>query len=245
MRLLKLEYNCLITNDENMKFASFNPNFFINYDIDRGFQNCECDCTCRYDRIHDVTINSVQISIEMVNVKEAYLTKANARRRRDVKPSNIERYCIDRLLRIFKAYDPHLYEASITRGYYREEIGNFTFKDADKLNAALTEMLNLSSDVEKVKYVLRAEYLMPPEALEPTSSVRVEKMELKKLQLNDVYLMRLKRENTEYAFSKDDVDLPVGVVLRSGEKIHLVDGYHRYSALLSRRVKSASYIVLE
>ena len=135
-------------------------------------------------------------------------------RSKDYKFSEVESYCIDRLLRIHKAYDVSLYEIVIENGYYGEELGTPKFANKLALINDILEIIQLSSDIEKVKFVLNKEYSFLLEVIDTTSSVSIANIELSTLTKNTDYALRIKKQSDKYCFGESRLrKLPIGVVI--------------------------------
>lgn len=213
------------------------------YDYDRNCDRAGCDSICRCGRFSNVRASSVSLTPDHITVEEQYVDRAGKNRKRTSTVSLIERYCIDRLMRVHKVYDTSLYEAHISGGYYGEEIVGASFENERAMLSDIQEMLNLSSDAEKVKFVLHAEYAAILDVIQDLQAVATEIVDLKKLVGNDEYITRLKRDYSGYSFGAED--LPVGVAVRVSGGIRIIDGYHRLTALLASGKKKGLYIILE
>lgn len=215
-----------------MKYkVSFNARWYANVDYDT-VRNCDragCDSICRCGELVNLRVVSVDLSGGMIDIKHPHETKRGVSWR-DYKCSTIESYCIDRLLRIHKAYDSTLYTAYSTRGYYGEEVGGVEFANTPALVADVTTMLSYSTDIEKVKFVLEREYTYILPLISKTTNVAIVSLKPIDLELNTDYMTRLKRESqAKYELMGA---LPVGVVFNDPNVgSRLIDGYHRLSSL--------------
>lgn len=235
-----------------VKQVTFYPRYIADVDYNSRYdctENGNCSiCRCRV--LENLQVTSVKLSMNAFAFKESYLTKANHKRSREYEPSMIELYCIDRLARVHGVYDAGRYNVHAEAGYYGEEVGGINFDGEDALTSSINEMLNMSADIDKIKFVLTKEYSFLLEKLEPTATVSIKKIELDDFILNKEYLERVKmNSSTDYEFMITSVtemssDLPVGVVLATKDGYRLIDGYHRLSALKLKGAKSAPYICL-
>jgi hypothetical protein len=222
-----------------MRLASLQARYAVEYDYEY-VTNCEeagCDSICRCGRYENLRTTSVNLE-GLIEVQK----QTGGKRLRFVHDtaSTIEMYCIDRLLRLHKAYEPEKFSISVTGGYYGEEIDDITFEGAHDLLPAINEILNLESDLQKIRKVLEAEYSFVLDVINECKNVEIEELALDGLVGNDEY-MRAKR-GTQYEFA---AGIPVGVVHRRPDgSPRLIDGYHRFAALLARGDKTAKYIVL-
>ena len=96
--------------------VTYRPSAEINYDRNRDCDYRGCDTSCRCSRIENAKIISVSFHITTVICTQKVPTKVGAMRSKDYKFSEVESYCIDRLLRIHKAFDVSLYEIVIENG---------------------------------------------------------------------------------------------------------------------------------
>ena len=236
-----------------VKQVTFYPHCIADVDYDSRYDctedgNCSI-CRCRV--LENLRVTSVKLSMNAFAFKENYLTKANHKRSRQYKPSMIEVYCTDRLARVHGVYDAHSYNARAEAGYYGEEVGDINFDGEDALTSSINKMLNMSADIDKIKFVLTKEYSFLLEKLEPTSAVSTKELEIDDLIANDEYLKRLKTNtSTDYEFMITSVtemttNIPVGVVLATSNGFRLIDGYHRLSSLKLKGVKKALFVCLK
>ena len=141
---------------------------------------------------------------------------------------------------IFKTYDPINYSVNTTHGYYGEEIASVTLDKDDFVNA-IQHMLELPSNVEKIKYILETEYsFLLPNVISATTC-EIECIEIQDIKLNDEYIFRLKKNNNTAQYNKK---LPAGVVMWENDRYRLIDGYHRLTSMMQDKVTSTSYVVL-
>lgn len=225
--------------DKQMKTVIFDPRWYVDVSYSRSY-NCEgegCACICRCSTIEDAKVESVSLSTGMFSIFEPKETKHNPPKVRNVKykPTAVELYCLDRLLRIHKAYDAALYTPRIVGGYYGQETDGADFEGSNQLQVDAAEMVNLSSDIEKIKFVLLKEYTHILDLIKDTTDVVIEELNPSKILKNDDYAIRVKNNQKKYEFAEG---LPVGVVYRG----RLIDGYNRFASL---KAKGYSFIVLE
>ena len=232
--------------------VTYRPYAEINYDRNSDCDYRGCDTICRCSRIENAKIISVSFHITTVTCTQKIPTKSGAMRSKDYKFSEVESYCIDRLLRLHKAYDPLLYEVVIENGYYGEELGTPKFVNKSVLISDILEVIQLASDIEKVKFVLNKEYSFLLETVDTTSSVSIVNIELSKLAKNVDYASRIKKQSEEYNFGETrHRPLPIGVVVKTITTLSLIDGSHGYRLidgyhrLASKKTQWAHYICLE
>lgn len=210
---------------------SFNSRWNVEYDYDTK-RDCErhggedvCRI-CRCGRIVNPHVTFVNVNPGLFSIEVPVTTKHTPPkiRYKPYKPTIIEQYCLDRLLRIHRVYDVSLYNVHIVPGYYGEEVGDITFNDERVLVTDVERLLGLQTDIDKIKFVLKQEYTYVLESLVGATAVAVEHLHPRDLLKNDEYALRLKRAPSSYHMCKG---LPVGVVHNK----RLIDGYHRFSVL--------------
>jgi len=205
----------------------------VNYQFDRS--SCDCDSICRCGRITDARVESVPMSLRLftfMSVDESKKVKKGPR----YDLSEIEQYCVDRLMRVHKVYDLCLYTVNVCGGYYGEEIDSVSFENERDLVLDVQRMLNMKTDVEKIKFVLICEYSYVLDRLEDCTKVSIENVNPKSLLKNNDYASRVKTKKEPYQFL---AECNIVGVVHNGR---LIDGYNRLSSLdLNKKHK---YVVL-
>ena len=179
---------------------------------------CSEEGICRCGVIEDARVKSVDIPY----VRRVLEEHRNL--------SELDRYCLERILAARKIWDPDLWEVNTCGGYYGEEIGSVVLSNtvAAACDNDLRAVLALATSREKVEYILNLEYgyLLPEvEGLEWT----VETVDKKNISYQEGHYHRVDRTVVEM-YKKATYDLPRGVCLRQGERFRLIDGYHRVAA---------------
>lgn len=146
-------------------------------------------------------------------------------------------------MRIYKTYDKSLYKLLIGDSYYGEEVYDFQFENMDSFCNSVKKVLSLDDEVYKIKYILNEEYSYILDSIKDVESVSIENVNLNKNCLNNDYLMRLKKDAGQNNYNFEP-EVPVGVLLKSGNDYRLIDGYHRFTTLKSLNQSQASYVVL-
>lgn len=224
---------------------SFGSVYDIDYDCDYQY-NCEaegCDSICRCGKIKNLTIINLNFGLKDLHINKFYKDKANRKRSKPYNKTPIESYCFDRLMRIYKTYDKSLYKLLIGYSYYGEEVYDFQFENMDSFCNSVKKVLSLDDEVDKIKYILNEEYSYILDSIKDVESVSIENVNLNKICLNNDYSMRLKKDAGQNNYNFEP-EVPVGVLLKSGNDYRLIDGYHRFTTLKSLNQSQASYIVL-
>jgi hypothetical protein len=219
------------------------PECECDYDV---FRNCNdpnnnCDI-CRCARLHNVSVTNSTTGINNLKIQVETTTKNRKTRWKPYKPSLIERYCLDRILRHFKVWDPSQYDVEVVNGYYGEEIGSITHNRHSDIVKEVEFLLNLPHDIDRVKHVLQLEYQFMLDVVLQATSVTAEKVRVDSMTMNTDYAARLKK-HSEHDYRVELV--PMGVVVpNSNGTMRLIDGYHRLALLHKTNEKAASYLVL-
>lgn len=224
---------------------SFGSVYDIDYDCDYQY-NCEaegCGSICRCVKIKNLSIRNLNFGLKDLHINKSYKDKANKKKSKSYNKTPIDSYCFDRLMRIYKTYDKNLYKLSIGDGYYGEEVVGFQFENMDSFCKSVEKVLSLDNEIDKIKCVLNEEYSYVLDSIENVKSVSIENVDLNIICLNNDYLMRLKKDACQNNYNFEP-EVPVGVLLKSGNDYRLIDGYHRFTALKVLNQSQASYIVL-
>jgi len=211
-----------------------------NYEYNCSFYGC--DSICRCGKIVNLNITKVDFGLQYLYTRKNYKDKAGKNREKNYPLSTIEKYCIDRLLRIYRAYDKDLYTLNVCRGYYGEEISGFDFINYDKMLDSINILLEKETDIEKIRHVLFEEYSYVLDTIEDFTVVDVDKISLDKIIFNKDYVSRLKK-TFDYNSYNFETGIPVGVVKCLNDEYFLVDGYHRFLSMKGK-IEDASYIII-
>lgn len=227
------------------KFERTNLQYDVEYDYERSA--CTCDAYERNDYCRCTTIERAWVeSINIERVINRLYTKYCKEH------SRINEYCFERICVALKIYDKDYYEVESCGGYYGEEIGGVYFEDEEKIVNAYNELLNLESDIEKIKYILKLEYGYLLDKISYATSAKIEEVSTEKIKLpQQEYFMKLSKEVIEDYKNRK---LPVAVCIKEKELLSaffdkytyryiLIDGYHRFVA--NKDKKMNEIIVLE
>lgn len=222
-------------------FKRTNLQYEVEYDYERS--QCTCDAYDRLDYCRCTTIERAWV--EEINVK---LVIRKLYTKYCQEHSEINEYCFDRICSAFRIYDKDCYEVESCGGYYGEEIGGVYFEYEEKIVEAYNELLELNSDLEKIRYVLKLEYSYLIDRLLYMTSVTIEEISTEKIKLpQKEYFVKLSKEVIE---DYKDRKLPVAVCIKNKDRFYdvfdtytLIDGYHRFVANKDRATNKI--IVLE
>jgi hypothetical protein len=229
-----------------------NQNFYYyGVSVDYHKTHCggsSCDKCDGYNRCSKIISTQVE-SVNLDSIISSYTDETNL--------SEIERYCLDRILRIEKLYDKDSFEVNTCSGYYGEEIESVKIIPSVKqsINDKLMEISTLS-DVEKIKKVLEYEYGYLLDSIKDAKSAKIVEVPFESIKVgNKSYHSKIK----DFEMYKD-YEGPIAVCLQKCDytcnKIsdiwedprfdyRIVDGYHRYSAAKLNKKDVVKIIVLE
>lgn len=222
-------------------FERTNLQYNVEYDYDRSA--CTCDAYERGDYCRCTTIERAWVeSIDVKDIINKLYTKYCKEH------SEINEYCFDRICSALRIYDKDYYEIETCGGYYGEEIGGVYFEKEEELVNTYNELLNLKSDIEKIKYVLELEYGYLIDRLTYTTSATIEEVNTEKIKLPQAeYFIKLSKDVVEDYKNRK---LPVAVCIKNKDRYFeafdtytLIDGYHRFIANKDRATNRI--IVLE
>lgn len=215
-------------------FEKTNIQYEVEYDYERS--GCHCDAYETGDYCRCTTIERAWVEEIYISSVVSKLYKKFCREH-----SEINEYCFDRICHALRIYDKDLYEVETGGGYYGEEVYGVYFDNEEMIYTACTVMLGLSSDIEKIKYVLNMEYGYLIDRVAGTTSAVIQEVDTKKINLpQQEYFIKLSKEVIE---EYKDRKLPVAVCIKNENKYILVDGYHRWVANKDR--DTIEIVVLE
>ena len=215
-------------------FKRTNLQHEVEYDYERS--ECTCNAYERGDYCRCTTIDHAWV--ESVYVKDVIDKLYNKYSRED---SEINKYCFDRICSIFKIYDKDYYEVESCYGYYGEEIEGVYFDNEKKIVEAFNEVLDLDSDIDKIKFVLELEYGYLIDKVSKATVAYIRPVPTRHITLpQQEYFVKLDREVIEDYKNRK---LPIAVCVECGGYYKLVDGYHRFVANRDRATNKI--IVLE
>jgi hypothetical protein len=206
--------------------------YYVDYSRDVGYHCNEngCDDICRCGTIDDVEI------------KPLSLAHAHSIAEKRIKGSKLDVYIAMMFLR--RLLTPEEFSWNKCGGYYGEEIDSITLESVDRLNAAIDEY-NAASQVERLKFVLGAEYgeVKPDFSSIEMKNVKISsvhdltpKNPLKKKKfdeyVNDIAgVFKHKKHGPVRYKNKVDQELLVPIVrCDSSEEYVVIDGRHKFAA---------------
>jgi len=208
---------------------------------------CRDEGICRCYRIERIKINSVDIlSIANDIFSQIYDVKTK-QYKRDNKLSQIlyghtkevDLYCIDRLLRIYKVYNPDNWEATWESGYYGDELDSINLNSniCNMISEKIDQLISLSTLKDKIEFILIEEYgyLLDKIKDKEYQILTIDKNSV--LFNQDVYRSKVERGEQEEYYDDKKYDLIKGICLNKDDKWIVIDGYHRLTKSKKKSVK--------
>lgn len=212
--------------------ADYHSSIEVGYDRYRS--PCDCHMGCKKCvKLTDVNVNEfyddICVTITNAICKNRTLT-------------NMQTYCINRLLRCAKIYRTDVWTANIEDGYYGEELGSVTldFSLANDLEKSISKIMGMDRR-EQVEFVLLKEYgfLLDivkdldwnDDFIKPDKLLIGQKDYYRHVDVEVVEMYKT------YPFAK-------AVVVKQDDTYRLIDGYHRIAAELSKNSKEEIHVIV-
>lgn len=196
---------------------------------------CDDEGICRCGTIHDEAVTGADVSVMTDKIYETFFEQGKAAERNDAINKvlygigkDIDIYCIDRILRSRKVWDPHSWNIEVSGGYYGQEIEAVYLKEhlADEIEDLMHQAFALGTLKEKVEFLLKLEY---GKVLPELKGCRYE---YETIEISEVifgsegHLKQVKKKALDFYSDRSYRGIR-GIVKRSGGKLRVIDGYHR------------------
>lgn len=161
-----------------------------------------------------------------------------------LKVSEMDEYCVQRLLVSNKFYDTSSWELDTCGGYYGPEIDSVCLKDdiASKIELEISEVFALNKLKDKLFYVLEKEYGYILDVLNEYKNYEIKTMPKNVISFGNRNYYRRIESHTQNIYRKileTNPKLICGVCVQDVSMYKLIDGYHRYTAMPDKiKVKS-------
>ena len=234
------------TKQKNKFISIWGPDFDFRHCLDVDYNettNClvnQCGTICKcgvidpkVTKVRDISyISNSLLADRSLRVKLSisdYQKRYSKEKRLDI----FFKYCVDRLVRIHKLFDPRVWETSVQGGYYGQELGSVT--PPDEFQNDVKTLRDLSPN-RKIEFVLEKEYgyLLNRIKHKTWKTQKVPKALV--VPQNETYRKKI---SLDYRLCKD---LPIGIYIKNGQEFELIDGYHR---LVSSNRKEVEIIYCE
>ncbi len=149
---------------------------------------------------------------------------------------DIDFYTIDRIARLKGIHDPESYRIEVQPGYYGEEIEGIYLKDeiAEKLELAIWEALSIDCLEDRIEHLLMLEYgSIHPNLTDCVyERIKADPKDLIFASVSHLKLVKKKHASGELdhyrpnPYRKEKTTF-WGIVVQAGDKLKVIDGYHR------------------
>lgn len=213
-------------------FITFYGRYYANLDYELQ-HNCNNDCIesgiCRCSVITSPVVVSIN-NYKVYDMVEVLVNKPDLNgtpRCVRYMYSQIEQYCVERIITKHKILDGSLYYVTVERGYYGDEIGDIIHENEQNAMDDILTMISLKTDIEKLHYVLMLEYGY----IAPIIS-ECKNLAIKKVCINDIVpTIAYKSMEPQHTYHLDVYDDMIMGVLKGNK---LIDGNHRYSFYMNK-----------
>ena len=199
---------------------------------------CNDEGICRCGRIYDERATLINISDITNNIYDQFISPDSKSGKRHERISQIfyggeeiDKYCINRIISHFKAWDPNNWTIGVVGGYYGEEIGGVEL-DKDVLYDifdACSIVIGFETIADKIRFVLNLEYGYILNELKNSDFelISIYKTDIDFDKMNKKHTENVRKENALY-YLPDSYSLPRGIVrkLKNG-RYTIIDGFHR------------------
>jgi hypothetical protein len=220
---------------------------YIDYSYSYNCESYGCDeeGICRCGSIHNESVESVDVSLIVKKIYDDYFEQGKAAARNNVINEvlygigkDIDIYTIDRIIRSYKIWESENWDIEIEAGYYGQETGDVTIKKtiADKIEEELLIVFALPTLKEKIEYLLKVEYgkVLPELSNCTYESIVIDKDEV--IFGVEKHLNKVMKKDLDFYSDKNYSGIR-GIVVKSGDKWRIVDGYHRIFTTKFPRLK--------
>ena len=210
---------------------------YVDYSYTYDCENYGCDeeGICRCGSIKNECIESVNVSLIVKKIYDEFFEQGKAANRNNAINEvlygigkDIDIYTIDRIIRSYKIWENENWNIEVEGGYYGQEVNDVRIKEsiADKIEEELLIVFSLPSLKEKIEYLLNVEYgkVLPELSNCSYESIVIDKDEVVFGVEN--HLNKVMKKDLDFYSDKNYSGIR-GIVVKSGDKWRIVDGYHR------------------
>ena len=222
--------------------------YMVSYDYDTIYSCEESGCNeegiCRCGHITNTYLNKVDVSAIVTNIYSEIFDNSISTKRNNVInslwgiSSEIQKYTIDRILRVNKIWKPEFWNINVSGGYYGQEIDEVILIEdmVLKINSQLEMAFQIDNLSERVEYLLTIEngFIL--------DDIKDKKYHISVIDIDDIIFSNTEHkrkvviEELEH-YSDRNYSGIRGIVKKDGIKLKLIDGYHRLSKTENKLVK--------
>ena len=222
--------------------------YMVSYDYDTIYSCEESGCNeegiCRCGHITNTYLNKVDVSAIVTNIYSEIFDNSISTKRNNVInslwgiSSEIQKYTIDRILRVNKIWKPEFWNINVSGGYYGQEIDEVILIEdmVLKINSQLERAFQIDNLSERVEYLLTIEngFIL--------DDIKDKKYHISVIDIDDIIFSNTEHkrkvviEELEH-YSDRNYSGIRGIVKKDGIKFKLIDGYHRLSKTENKLVK--------
>ena len=222
--------------------------YMVSYDYDTIYSCEESGCNeegiCRCGHITNTYLNKVDVSAIVTNIySEIFDNSISTKRNNAINSlwgisSEIQKYTIDRILRVNKIWKPEFWNINVSGGYYGQEIDEVILIEdmVLKINSQLEMAFQIDNLSERVEYLLTIEngFIL--------DDIKDKKYHISVIDIDDIIFSNTEHkrkvviEELEH-YSDRNYSGIRGIVKKDGIKFKLIDGYHRLSKTENKLVK--------
>ena len=223
--------------------------YMVSYNYDTIYSCEESGCNeegiCRCGYITNTQLNSVDVSSIATNVYSEIFDNSISTKRNNIINSlwgiseDIEKYTIDRILRINKVWKPEFWNINVAGGYYGQEVDEVVLIEdvVQKLNTQLEKAFDMDNLTKRIEYLLELENGFILE------DIKDKKYRIVVIDIDDIIFTNLEHksrvliEELEHYSDRNYKGIRAIVKKDSMNKWKLIDGYHRLSKTENKLVK--------
>lgn len=225
----------------NLIGFDFKNQLRVNYSSINSCETSGCneEGICRCTQITDCSVEKVSISQMVEEIHNFYFDKSKSSKR-NIKINEIlyginqeiEKYTIDRILRINKVWNNECWEVQLINGYYGQEIDVVILQQelAAKIQNEIGLALSILGINNRIEFLLKLEYgkILPHLQNLDWKLIRLSKDDINVPSQSHLEIVKKKELNYYFAPKYNSIR---AVVIKDDDKWKLVDGYHRLSAI--------------
>lgn len=222
--------------------------YMVSYYYDTIYSCEESGCNeegiCRCGHITNTYLNKVDVSAIVNNIYSEIFDNSISTKRNNAINSlwgiseEIQKYTIDRILRVNKIWKPQFWDINVSGGYYGQEIDEVVLIEdvVLKINSQLERAFQIDNLTERVEYLLTLEngFIL--------DDIKDKKYQISVIDIDDIIFSNTEHkrkvviEELEH-YSDRNYSGIRGIVKKDGIKFKLIDGYHRLSKTENKLVK--------